>query len=81
MRRKRLSGLSLAAAVIVAQALGSMVLVGCETTTKTEEMTGVGPPPEGYDTWDDYWKEQDQVQRSWERDMSRTQLGRGTWGP
>jgi len=56
---------------------------GCETTQETEPPAGSvsaaaeqGPPPEGYETWEDYWKAKDKDYRDFEHDMKIKEMRR-----
>ena len=57
-------------AVIAWPALG-----GC-ATTGSGATADLGPPPEGYEDWDDYWKDQDHRYRAFERDRQKHEMDR-----
>ncbi len=57
----------------------SMPLAGCTTTPETSETSEAPetqPPPEGYATWEDYWKAKDKDYRDFDRDVRRHQMDR-----
>jgi len=65
-------------------ALGSVLLLaplpGCRATGDPAADEPVvdtsGPPPEGYATWEDYWKAKDREYRDFEHDVNMLELKR-----
>ncbi|MHC5024165.1 MAG: hypothetical protein ACYTGG_09680 [Planctomycetota bacterium] len=64
--------LSAAAVLVIALAGGG--LVGCESTERSASAGELGPPPDGYETWDDYYREQDADARKLEHDAAVQQM-------
>ena len=66
----------------VLAALGALVLLaplGCETPTEAaaaDQLDTSGPPPEGYATWDEYWKGKDREYRDFEHDVRGLEMSR-----
>ncbi len=76
---------SMLAGSLVAAIGVSIPLVGCATTPESAENSGAPgaqgasetqPPPEGYATWEDYWKAKDKDYRDFDRDVRRHQMDR-----
>ena len=68
-----------AACVVVAAACGGP-LTGCSqpsqlTPSQTAE-DGQGEVPEGFESWDDYWKAQDQREQALDRSRERHEIDR-----
>jgi len=66
----RLTALALGAALV---ALGPVGLGGCASEEKLDTS---GPPPEGYEDWDEYWAAQDAMQRDLENTGQRLDMNR-----
>ena len=45
-------------------------VAGCETN-ETQRVDTSGPPPKGYETWDDYFEAQDELIKDQEQQMQR----------
>ena len=61
----------LGAALIAAGVAG-----GCSSAPRTASSAGDGPPPEGYETWEDYWQAKDREYEDFERDRRGFKLTR-----
>lgn len=60
----------LGAALVAAGVAG-----GCSSAPRTAS-AGDGPPPEGYETWEDYWQAKDREYEDFERDRREFKLTR-----
>ncbi len=65
------------AAALLAVALLAFPIAsaGC-ASTQTASAADLGEPPQGYDSWDDYWEDKDREYREFERDRRAYQLQR-----
>ena len=52
------------------------VLGGCASSQSTASADQEGPPPEGYETWDDYWKGKDKDYSDFDADVQRHRMTR-----
>ena len=50
-------------------------LSGCATTPEVVRQTD-GPPPEGYETWEDYWRSMDRQSAKFEQDVRTHRMTR-----
>lgn len=67
------------AGVVVASTGLWLTLAGCETkssqlTTTQAPAEQSGEVPEGYESWDDYWKDQDQREQAMDRSRQRHEI-------
>lgn len=58
----------------VAWAAGALGCASSETTDRAAAEQG--PPPEGFETWEDYWQAKDQEFKDFERDRREFQMTR-----
>ena len=62
--------LGLSLTLVIAPTLG-----GCASSQSTAA-ADQGEPPEGYETWDDYWKAKDKDYRDFDHDMKTQRMNR-----
>jgi hypothetical protein len=73
VRRSRLWAPLAAAAALLLLGIG---LAGCESAERTTSMAETGPPPDGYETWEDYYKATDADYEKFEQDVEVHRMNR-----